>query len=44
MGGDEDEGHILLSTISQTGGPQRKETGIDSSRTFDPESRLAYPA
>ena len=41
MGRDENERHILLSTISQTGGPQRKETGISCCRTFDPESRLA---
>ena len=44
MGGDTNEGHKLLSTISQTGGPKREETGVNSSRTFDPESRLAYPA
>ncbi len=44
LGRDENERHILLSTISQTGGPQRKETGISCCRTFDPESRLAYPA
>ena len=44
LGGDENERDILRCTISQTGSPQRKETGADSSRTFDPESRLAYPA
>lgn len=44
MGGDENERHLLCVTISQIGGPTRKETGISCSRTFDPESRLAYPA
>ena len=44
LGGDENERDILRCTISQTGGPKREETGVNSSRTFDPESRLAYPA
>lgn len=44
LGGDQNERHILQCKVSQSGGPQGKETGIDSSRTYDPEVHLAYSA
>ena len=44
MGGDKDKGHILRREVSKTGSPQGKDLGIGCSRTFDPESCIAYPA
>lgn len=41
LGRDENKRHILQRTIPQSGRPQRKEAGFDSSWTFDPDVSVA---
>lgn len=44
LGCNQNKRHLLQCKIPQTGRPQRKETGIDSSRTLDPDVSVAYIA